>query len=243
VIGPQQQAPEHRESDPDRPLSSVEVVAFALDGTKLKVLLSRLADTGRARGSGWALPGRQISVADDADLLSCARRVINEATGVTHPYCEQLGSWGSAKRDPRGWAATHVFIAVLPPLGAGRPVDDQLPLRWHAIDGADGDLRMALDHREILTAAVQRLRSKSEYTSFPAHLLPGEFTLTELQQAYEAVLGWPLEKSAFRTRILSTGLVQALDRVREAPHRPAMLFRLRDRASLVHFPRPLQRPA
>jgi 8-oxo-dGTP diphosphatase len=239
--GSHNQAPEPTPADLERPLSSVEVVVIALVDTELKALLVRRPSAAGAQADGWALPGRQINVSSDADLLSCARSTVNESAGVSGPYLEQLGSWGSAKRDPRGWAATHVYIALLPPRRATRLRDDDHPsLRWHAIQGAGIGPSLALDHREILAAAAHRLRSKSEYTSLPAFLLPVEFTLSDLQRAYEVVLGWSLEKKAFRTRILATDLVEPLDRHREAAHRPAMLYRLKDRKSIVHFPRPLQ---
>jgi hypothetical protein len=73
----------------------------------------------------------------------------------------------------------------------------------------------------------------------PAYLLPKDFTLTELQRAYETILGRPLEKSAFRTRVLAAELVQPVSGLREGPNRPAQLYRLRHPASPVYFPRTL----
>jgi hypothetical protein len=243
MIGSQHPPPEPTESEPKRPLSSVEVVVFALIESRLSVLLAHQSPSQRVRGGAYTLPGQQISVADDADLMTCARKTIRAATGVNDAYCEQLGSWGSAKRDPRGWAATHVYLALLPSESGAHIDGPPLPFQWHAVDGAVTGLPLALDHSEILAAAVQRLRGKSEYSSIAAFLAAREFTLSELQQTFELVLGRPLEKKAFRTRLLATDLVQALDCVREAAHRPAMLYRLRDRKSLVFFPRPLQRSA
>ncbi len=81
--------------------------------------------------------------------------------------------------------------------------------------------------------ALARLRSKVEYTSLPAFLLPATFTLAELQSAYEIVLGRTLDKSAFRTRVLSAGLVEDTGMQRSGPNRPAALYRLKDRTPLV----------
>ncbi|HEY6865043.1 MAG TPA: DNA mismatch repair protein MutT, partial [Burkholderiales bacterium] len=108
--------------------------------------------------------------------------------------------------------------------------------RWLPVHGNGVRARLAFDHGEILAAAVARLRAKVEYTSLPAFLLPKEFTLTELQRAYEIVLDRKLEKSAFRTRILAADLVQPVERVREGANRPARMYRLKQR-SPVYFAR------
>jgi 8-oxo-dGTP diphosphatase len=111
-------------------------------------------------------------------------------------------------------------------------------IRWARIeDGANGvGERLAFDHTGLLGAALDRLRGKVEYTSLPAFLLPEEFTLSELQRAYEIVLGRPLEKSAFRTRVSDAGLVERLPRKRHTTNRPAQLYRLKERTP-VYFPR------
>jgi 8-oxo-dGTP diphosphatase len=112
-----------------------------------------------------------------------------------------------------------------------------LDVRWSTINGTRVKERLAFDHTELLEAAVLRLRNKVEYTSLPAFLMPHEFTLTELQRVYEVVLGRPLEKKAFRTRILATDLLEEVPRVREGRTRPAQLFRLRHRRKPVFFAR------
>jgi 8-oxo-dGTP diphosphatase len=155
---------------------------------------------------------------------------------VEAPYLEQVGSWGNATRDPRGWSATHVYLALLPEssvaLTAGGNASDA---RWATIEGARVKERLAFDHAELLKAAVLRLRNKVEYTSLPAFLMPQEFTLTELQRVYEVVLGRSLEKKAFRTRILATDLLEELPQMKKGRSRPAQLFRLRHRRKPVSF--------
>jgi len=232
------------EQERPRPLSSVNVVAFGISEDELRVLLARYRPApGQPPASQWALPGGLVEVDRDVDLVSCARRIVKAQTGVAGAYLEQLGGWGSAKRDPRGWSATQVYIAlisaecpIVPKAGNGDNAE------WHVVERNGVGSSLAIDHDEILTAAVKRLRGKSEYTSLPAFLLPDEFTLGELQRAYEVVLGRQLEKSAFRTRVLTAELVTPLDRYREAANRPARLYRLSHRHP-VYFPRSLQSKA
>ena len=227
--------------DRPRPLSGVTVTAFTLHEDQLWVLLVKPSKVaGRAAPERWILPEGPVDVERDADLLSCGRRILKEIAGLTPAHVEQLGGWGGDKRDPRGWSATHVYIALISAKADVLPtVSTAATAEWNAVMGDGVDRQLGLDHEEILAAAVNRLRSKTEYTSLPAYMLPSEFTLSELQRAFELVLERSLEKSAFRTRIHASDLLAPLDRFREGANRPAKLHRLRHRAP-VYFPRPLQ---
>jgi ADP-ribose pyrophosphatase YjhB (NUDIX family) len=221
-----------------RPLTTVDLAIFGVADEVLQVLLVRRSGETTAFPAAWALPGGFVDVERDKDLEQCALRKLKEKTGVDAPYLEQVGSWGNATRDPRGWSATHVYLALL-----GKTRETLLPggntseTRWWPIEGTRVSLPLAFDHTEILKAAVQRLRNKVEYTSLPAFFMPGEFTLTELQRVFEIVLGRTLEKKAFRTRILATDLVEQVPRMREGRSRPAQLYRLKHRRRPVFFAR------
>jgi ADP-ribose pyrophosphatase YjhB (NUDIX family) len=220
-----------------RPLATVDVAIFAVRDDRLRVLLVKRPVGGDEPFPGrWALPGGFVDVDRDADLEACALRKLGEKTGVRAPYLEQVGSWGSASRDPRGWSATHVYFALV----AADEIEahgGSADSAWHEISGTGAGVSLAFDHAALLAAAVERLRGKVEYTSLPAYLLPREFTLSELQRTYEILLGRTLEKSAFRTRILSTSLVTPVPRMREGPNRPAQLYRLSTRKAPVFFQR------
>jgi 8-oxo-dGTP diphosphatase len=223
------------------PLTSVDVVIFSADSGSLRVLLvQRPISSGEPFPGLWALPGGFIDTVKDPDLEHCAKRKLSEKTGVETSYLEQLGSWGSAARDPRGWSATHVYFALLSAdhvqLRAGGNAGDT---RWFPIDGHRVKEKLAFDHGEILKAAVIRLRGKVQYTSLPAFLMPYEFTLTELQKIYETLLGRAIEKKSFRTRVLATNLLEAVARRREGANRPAKLYRLKNHRLPVFFPRAL----
>lgn len=222
-----------------RPLTTVDVVIFTVGEGALQVLLvQRPTDENEPFPAAWALPGGFVDTGRDADLQSCALRKLKEKTGVVSPYLEQLGSWGSATRDPRGWSATHAYFALLPaaPLAGAGAAD----ARWFPV--GKGKLKLAFDHAEILEAAIQRLRSKVEYTSLPAYLMPPEFTLPDLQRVYEIVLDRPLEKSAFRTRMLTADLIEPVARMRKGPNRPAQLYRLKKTKSPIYFARTFNPP-
>lgn len=242
----------------ERPLVTVDLVIFTVRQDSLEVLLVRRPDRyGEPCPGTWALPGGFVDVAQDADLEACARRKLAEKTGLRSPYLEQLGAFGSRTRDPRGWSVTQVYFALVPAAaledvpaarasGSGPATDagggvlaaDPVPeSRWWTITGNAVRTKLAFDHAKLLAAALERLRSKVEYTSLPAFLLPVEFTFPELQRAYEVVLGRPVEKSAFRRRMLAAELVEPLEKWRETGKRPAQLYRLAKKSTAVVFPR------
>ncbi|MBX3626558.1 MAG: NUDIX hydrolase [Rhizobacter sp.] len=223
-----------------RPYTTVDVAIFSVRDDSLQVLLvQRPSDAGEPFPGQWALPGGYVDVERDDSLLDCARRKLHEKTAVASPYLEQLGSWGSATRDPRGWSATHVYFALLPSgdltLAKGANAAD---VAWFEVEAAlKKRPRLAFDHYELLRAAVERLRSKVEYTSLPAFLLPEPFTLPQLQRMYEVVLGRPVDKSGFRTRMLAAGFLQEVGVVPSESNRPPMGYQLKDRKLPVFFPR------
>lgn len=237
-----------------RPFTTVDVVIFTVLEDALKVLLvQRPSAPDEPFPSQWALPGGFVDVQRDADLQACAARKLQEKTSVESPYLEQLGSWGSATRDPRGWSATHVYFALIPgsecKLSQGANATD---VAWVDVQtllappsgrsspkahAAAGKAPLAFDHDEILRCAIDRLRGKVEYTSLPAFLLDEPFTLPQLQHVYEIVLGRPVDKSGFRTRMLAAQFLVEDGLVDGPSNRPAMGYRLAEPRQLVVFPR------
>ncbi|MFT5194798.1 MAG: 8-oxo-dGTP diphosphatase, partial [Candidatus Promineifilaceae bacterium] len=88
---------------------------------------------------------------------------------------------------------------------------------------------LAFDHKKIIEYAHQRLRYKLEYTAVGFQLLPDQFTLTQLQRAYEIVLDEPLDKRNFRRKILAAGVIEETGaKTKEGEGRPARLYRYID---------------
>jgi 8-oxo-dGTP diphosphatase len=97
-------------------------------------------------------------------------------------------------------------------------------MAWHRLDRLP---ELAHDHAEIVAYALRRLRYKLEYSAVGFELLPDEFTLSELQQTYETILGEKLDKRNFRRRILEAGIIEATPHRRAGDGRPAQLYRYR----------------
>lgn len=227
----------YRIHDFDVPLTSVDLVIFTLQEQCLKVLL---VERGEHPHKGrWALPGGFIDLKRDKDLDATASRKLREKTGVDVSYLEQLQGFGSATRDPRGWSATFAYFALIDAQGVTLSHGGgSSAASWVSVDALSGRRDLAFDHADIVDVALQRLRGKVEYTSLPVHLLAPEFTLSDLQQVYEAILGRAVDKSAFRKRIKEGDFLQEIaGKQRHGSNRPAQLYRLREGPPLVYFNR------
>lgn len=225
-----------------KPLVSVDIIIFTLMGDTLKVLLTKRPSISvkpdEPFPDSYCLPGGYVHVGIDMSLEETALRKLKEKTGydASHlsPYLEQLASWGSAERDPRGWSVTQAYFALLP--RDLLPNETPMEQIWLAVEDASNQ-RLAFDHNEILQTALSRLRNKVEYTSLPAFLLAEPFTLPQLQHTYEVILSRKLDKSAFRKRMLDSTLLLKQGQIKGGFGRMAMGYKIANRDKAVTFPR------
>lgn len=223
--------------DFDIPLVSVDVVILSLHDDALKVLLVKRGDYPQ-KGK-WALPGGFIDIKRDHDLRETALRKLREKTSVTTPYLEQLESVGSSQRDPRGWSVTVVYFALIPYSAVPAALGSSEAVEWVPVERALAQ-RLAFDHADLLERAVTRVRSKVLYTLMPAYLIKAPFTLSALQQAYEIIIGRPVEKKAFRRRLENADVLEPTgDQDSQSAGRPAALYRLKSSVGGFNFSRQL----
>ncbi len=204
-----------------RPALTVDCVIFGLDeSSKLKVLMIRRAKEPFRHC--WALPGGFVDM--DENLERSALRELEEETGVTNVFIEQLYTFGEPGRDTRGRTVSVAYYALVNL--AEHPVkaaSDAQEARWFEIDQLSD---LAFDHQQILQIAITRLRAKVRYQPIGFELLPEQFTLSQLQKLYETILGVKekLNKRNFRTRILKMGVLKEVGKQEGVAHRPAVLY-------------------
>jgi 8-oxo-dGTP diphosphatase len=215
---------EYDTSEGKRPWVTVDVIIFALRDGDLQVLLVRRRHWPQV--GMWAIPGG--AVGQNEALEDAALRKLEEETGLVDVYLEQLYTFGNPARDPRDRVITIAYFAVVPATSiVPRATDDAERVRWWSIYDLPA---LAFDHADILHYALTRLRYKLEYTAVGFELLPETFTLTELQSAYEIVLGETLDKRNFRRKILSGDVIEPTGEYRTGEGRPAQVFRYREDA-------------
>ncbi|WP_454811736.1 NUDIX hydrolase [Paenarthrobacter nitroguajacolicus] len=212
---------------PERFPVTVDVVALTVRDGELHVLLiTRLLEPFRGK---LALPGGFVLAGED--LLEAAGRELAEETGVEHlpGHLEQLGSYGPKGRDPRGDVLTvaHLLLAPdFPVLSAG---SDAEQAAWYPVcDVMEGKLELAFDHARILDDALERAKSKLEYSPLGAAFCGEEFTIAQLRSVYEAVWGTRLDPRNFHRKATGTpGFLEDTGRMTAGDTgRPAALFRL-----------------
>lgn len=204
----------------EKPSVTVDIVLFTVLRQELQVLLVK-RDVAPYKNR-WALPGGFVRPREN--LEQAALRELSEETGVDDVYLEQLYTFGDVDRDPRMRVITVAYYALVPSTELHlRASTDTSDARWFAIGECP---HLAFDHDRIVAHALERMRNKIMYVPIAWGLLPETFTLTDLQNVYEVILGRTLDKRNFRKKVLGSELLKPTRMVlKGGPHRPPALYR------------------
>ena len=199
---------------------TADPVVFAPRGNRLCVLLApRREPPYRGR---WALPGGFLNPEEEPEQT--AQRKLTEKTGIGAIYLEQLATYGSPSRDPRGWIPSVAYLALI---DAAVLREDESEARWFAVEELPP---LAFGHERMVRDGIDRLRGKLWYSNIAAALLPERFTLAEARRLYEAISGVRYEISNFRRALDLSGMIRPTDEVRQgSAGRPARLYEFVDR--------------
>jgi len=209
---------------------SVDPVLFRLREGRLHVLLRRRS--WEPFIGVWALPGAINSSGEQIEetmwrelrSLGFGRDLWVEQLKTFDRPPQRVGGRTVPGRDPRGRVVSVTYFATVP---AGATGTTSLPeVEWIPLDELPP---LAFDHREIVDYALWRLRNKIQYSPVAFAFLPSEFTLTDLQEVYEAVLGVKLDKRNFRRKALTDKVVMPTESMSRREKRPARLYRFNDR--------------
>ena len=194
------------------PAVTADCVIFGYDGCSMKVLLvQRGIEPYKER---WALPGGFMHIDETAE--ECALRELKEETGLEGAYVEQFHTFTDVHRDPRERVVTiaHYALVRLSDVKGG---DDARAAKWFAQEEIPP---LAFDHDRILRMAFERLRERICFEPIGFELMPEIFTMPELQNLYEAILGVKFDRRNFYNKMLKLGiLTEAEPRPANAPSR------------------------
>lgn len=185
-------------------LLAVDCIIFGFDGNRLKALLvKRNFEPGFGK---WSLMGgfvkRHESVKD------AAKRVLNQLTGLTDIYMEELGCFGDVNRDPGGRVVSIAFFALIKINDYSASLMKEHHSKWFELDHLPA---LVFDHGEMILQAKEKLRDKVADHPAGFTMLPRKFTLQQLQGLYEAIYEKQLDKRNFTRRILELGILKKLD--------------------------------
>jgi ADP-ribose pyrophosphatase YjhB (NUDIX family) len=214
--------------DHQKPFVTVDIVPLTIHEDRLKVLLAdrdRQPHPGRAALLGGFIHVPVGMTPGDASAGDAARRVLREKAGITQLYVEQLSTFSGPDRDPRGWSLSVAYFS-LSPFERIEPALAQPHLHLVEVEKAVG---LPFDHDLMVRAAVSRLRGKGPYSDLSARLLPPEFPLSDLREAYRIATGDDVDASTFRTKTMERGFLERAGDPRRVPGiaRPVQFYRLK----------------
>ena len=199
---------------------SVDCVIFGYDKKELEILLIK-SDLEEFAGL-WSLLGDLIK--PDEDIESAPYRVLKERTGLDDVYLEQVYTFGSLNRHPSGRVITTAYYSLID-VNHHKLQLTENEVHWHKV----ADIKnLAFDHKLIMDTCLQRLRQQVMEKPVIFNLLPEKFSLRELQDLYQAILGVQLDRRNFRKKIaLKDWLVDLHEMEDNVPHRPGKLYKVK----------------
>jgi len=197
---------------------TVDCVIFGFEENELKVLLIR-SDLEMYKGF-WSLLGDNAK--DNEELDSAAYRILKERTGMNDVYLDQVRAFSHPQRHPGGRVITLAYCSLLNIQHHELKIYAN-ELHWHSFSSIK---EMAFDHKEILDTCYTWLQKRIQEHPLGFNLLPDKFSLRELQNLYEAILGVSLDRRNFRKKFASMGLLIDVGEMEEdVPHRPGKLYK------------------
>ena len=199
---------------------SVDCVIFGYEDKELKVLLIK-SDLEEFEGL-YSLLGDLVR--PDEDLETASYRILRERTGMDDVYLEQVQAFGSIGRHPSGRVITIAYYSLID-INHHKFQLSHNELSWHPVSGVR---KLAFDHKLILDTCLTRLQEQVMDHPIVFNLLPEKFSLRELQELYESILGVELDRRNFRKKIsLKDWLVDIAEMEQDVPHRPGKLYKLK----------------
>jgi len=199
-----------------RTAPTVDVVLLTPHDRRLSVLLRRV-EGGKSK-ERWALPWEAMR--SDETIEETAARIARDALGSAPNFVEQVAAYGDGRRHPSSSPLSVAFLALV---AAGAPAPVGGAAAWFAIDDVPP---LAPRQKSMLDGALHAVRARLEHSPIAFRLLPTTFTLSDLQEIYEILLGRRLHKASFRRALHAAWLVEPTDEWRsEGRGRPAQLFR------------------
>jgi 8-oxo-dGTP diphosphatase len=186
---------------------SIDCVLFGFDAGELKILL--IERNEEPFKDWWALPGNLVD--ENESVEQSASRILHELTGLSDIYMEQYYTFGEVHRHPQGRVITVAYYAMLRLAGdkALKPLTSYAKrAQWINVKELP---KLAFDHQHIFDKGLEKIKRRIKHLPIAFELLPEKFTLTQVQNVYELILGKKLDKRNFRKKILSFGVLKELN--------------------------------
>jgi ADP-ribose pyrophosphatase YjhB (NUDIX family) len=188
----------------DKLLIAIDCIIFGFDGKNLKALfIKRGFEPGKNK---WSLMGGFVKKTESVD--AAAARILNELTGLSNIYMEQLYCFGAVDRDPASRVVSVAYFALINIKDYPEHLMQLYHAHWYDLGKAPA---LVFDHNNMLQLARERLQQKVANHPIGFALLPNKFTMQQLQSLYEAIYETPLDKRNFTRKILAMGVLSKLN--------------------------------
>lgn len=202
----------------------IDCIIFGFEKNKLNLLLLQ-RNFEPAKGK-WSLMGGFIQENESAD--DAAKRVLRELTGLTDVYMKQVGAFGEVDRDPGERVISLAYYALINVNEYDRDLVSRYNAHWMDINELP---ELIFDHNRMVEKARIAMKYKASRAPIGFNLLPELFTLTQLQNLYEAIYGEPMDKRNFRKRIADMEFIEKTEQKdKTGSKRGAYLYRFNDKA-------------
>ena len=197
---------------------TVDCAIFGFEENKLKILLIK-SDLEVFDGR-LSLLGDMVR--DNEELDDAAYRVLKERTGMNDVFLEQVRTFSHPSRHRGGRVITVAYCSLLNINHHELKIHDN-ELNWHTVSALK---EMAFDHKQIVDSCYAWLQKRIQEHPLGFNLLPEKFSLRELQNLYEAILGVTLDRRNFRKKFASMDLLIDIEEMeQDVPHRPGKLYK------------------
>lgn len=199
-------------------LVSVDCIVFGFSKGKLKILIGkRKMNPGAGE---WSLYGDFVG--KDESLDEAAERTLSKLTGLDNQFMRQVGAFGDIDRDPGRRVISVAYCSLINVSDYDEKLRKKYGVEWVDIEELP---QLYSDHKKMVDSAIEQLRRHLSSEPLCFNLLPELFTLTQLQNVYEAILGQEIDKRNFRKRIKAMPYIQKTEQIdKRTSKRGAALF-------------------
>ncbi len=203
-----------------RLLMAVDCIIFGFDGDSLKILLIQRGF--QPEKGNWSLMGGFVQKNESLDQAS--NRILKQLTGLEGVYLEQLHTFADPQRDPIERTVSVAYFALIDIHKYEQQISHNYHAEWFQLKKLP---KLIFDQQDMVELAKKRIRYKAALHPILFELLPGKFTLPQLQNLYESVFNTTIDKRNFSKRVLATGLlIKLADKDKAGSKRGAYYYQL-----------------
>lgn len=182
---------------------AVDCVIFGYQDGDLKLLL--YPRRFKPSFQDWSLMGGFVQ--DGESLEIAARRVLKFTVGLENLFLEPVGEFSKVDRDPGARVISMAYFALIRIAEHDKNLVSESGGTWYSLDEVP---ELVFDHSEMVDCALKKLQSRASYELMGKDLLPEKFTLTQLNNLYNAIFQREFDPGNFRKKVSSLKVLERL---------------------------------